>query len=50
MRERRAEPVDGASELVRRLIDEEQRSVVGRMLDWVEFAQREFEALARRRA
>jgi DNA-binding PadR family transcriptional regulator len=38
------------SQLVARLVDEERRLAAGRMIDWVDFAQREFEALARRQA
>lgn len=43
----RGESVDEASRLVARLIDEERRLAVGKMIDWVDFAQREFESLAR---
>jgi DNA-binding PadR family transcriptional regulator len=49
-REDREEPIDEVSRLVLRLIDEEQRLAAGRMLDWVDFAQREFEALVRKQA
>jgi DNA-binding PadR family transcriptional regulator len=49
-REEREEPLDEASRLAWRLIDEERRSAAGRMLDWVDFAQREFEALAHKQA
>jgi DNA-binding PadR family transcriptional regulator len=48
--QRREQEGDEATRLVWRLIDEQGRSETGRMLDWTDFAQREFEALAHRRA
>jgi DNA-binding PadR family transcriptional regulator len=47
--EYREEPVDDATRLVWRLVDERSRLETSRMVDWADFAQREFEALARRR-
>lgn len=38
--------VDSCSELIARLVSEENRLVAGAMLAWVEYARREFEALA----
>jgi DNA-binding PadR family transcriptional regulator len=49
-RDEPSEPVDEASRLARHLAEEEQRLAPGRMLDWVDFAQREFEALAQKRS
>jgi DNA-binding PadR family transcriptional regulator len=43
------ESTDETSRLVRRLSEEGQRSLAGRMLDWVDYARREFEALAQQR-
>jgi DNA-binding PadR family transcriptional regulator len=37
---------DACSELIARLVSEENRLVAGAMLAWVEYARREFEALA----
>ncbi len=48
-RTERNEPMDEGARLVLRLTEEEQRLAPGKMLDWVEFAQREFEALAQNR-
>ncbi len=47
--EERAEPIDDGSRLVLRLTEEEQRLAAGKMLDWVDFAHREFEALTQKR-
>jgi DNA-binding PadR family transcriptional regulator len=40
------ESTDQTARLIRRLSEEGQRAVSGRMLDWVDYARREFEALA----
>jgi DNA-binding PadR family transcriptional regulator len=45
----REDHIDEADRLVWRLIDERSRLEAGRMLDWADFAQREFEELAHRR-
>jgi DNA-binding PadR family transcriptional regulator len=43
-----AEPMDEVSSLVLRLTEEEERLAPGRMLEWADYAQGEFERLARK--